>query len=107
MELYLILIVYFIILICLIFVFYKYGINIYSSIILSMIICFLLLNILKPPINVNLEEEDSITYFIYILIELLTPIFIFIYAIIMAVKDKYIDTVCGYKQDIFNINLFD
>jgi hypothetical protein len=88
MELYLILIIYVIVLICLIFTFFKSGIRFVSSLILAMIISQVLLIILKPPSSINPENEDLSIYAFYIFIQVITPITVYIYAVITAAEDK-------------------
>lgn len=103
MDLSIVLILYFIVLICLIFIFYKSSIKLISSIILSLIISFILLNILKPPPEINLETENLTLYFIYISIQFFTPIMVFIYAIMVSLSDKN-NRVC---KIVTNKHLFD
>lgn len=88
MELSYILVVYLIILISLIFIFYKFGIKLGGSIISSLIISQILLNLIMPPSNVNLEEEPMQTYCFYLLIQFLTPIIVYIYALVVATDGK-------------------
>jgi energy-coupling factor transporter transmembrane protein EcfT len=88
MELYLILIIYVIVLVCLVFAFFKSGIRFVSSLILAMIISQILLIILKPPSSVNYENEDLSIYAFYIFIQVVTVITIYFYVIITAANDK-------------------
>jgi len=106
MELYIVLILYFIVFICLIFTFYKSSIKITSSVILSLIFSQILLNILKPPSEVNPEKENLSLYSFYILIQFLTPIIIFIYAIVMAFSDTN-NKVCKIVKKTCNSHIFD
>ena len=105
MELYLVLTTYFIVLIILIFVFYKYGIYIWSSIILSIIFSFLILNILKPLSAIDPDVDIGSTYILYIIIQVLTPIIVFIYAILMAFNDTIAEiNTCSLNNDYFGKN---
>jgi hypothetical protein len=88
MELDIVLSVYVIILIVLIFVFYKSGITILSSIVISIIICFILLNFLKPLSEIDPEFDYGATYVFYIFIQIMSVIIVFIYSIYMSINDK-------------------
>ena len=93
MDLNYVLIIYFIILIILIIIFFKYGITLISSLVLSLIICWIVLNILMPPNQINEEETTASLYSLYFLIQFLTFIIIMIYSIICCITDFKSDYV--------------
>ncbi len=97
MDLVLILVIYLILLVVIIFALFKSGIKIWSSIILGLVICQIILNILKPPSSIDLDEESGSNYAFYILIQIFTPIIVYIYVIVMTANDK-IDKVCYMKE---------
>lgn len=104
MDLSLILSVYVIVLIILIFVLYKYGITIWSSIILSLIFSFILLNALKPLSDIDPDIDIGASYGLYLLIQFMTPIIVVIYAIVMGFLDSA-DKVCTIeKQQTCSLN---
>ena len=109
MELDIVLSVYIIILIVLVFVFYKSGITITSSIVVSIIISLILLNFLKPLSEIDPEIDYGFTYILYVFIQIASVIVVFIYAIYMSINDKD-GRVCYMKEretcNSEKINLF-
>ena len=87
MDLNYVLIIYIILLIFLTFGFCKYGLRLFSAFILSVIICWIVLNILMPPNEINEEETTASLYSLYFLIQFLSFILILIYTIIATSTD--------------------
>lgn len=98
MELDIILIFYAIILFTLTIIIYKCGIKLFSSFIMSTIISLILLILLKPPNSIDLEYENKSSYAFYVLILFFTPILVFIYALIMSSKDRYLLKKCCFTN---------
>lgn len=86
MELYTVLIIYLVFVIIVYLLFCKYGIKGGSSFVLGLIMGQIGLNILRPPHSVE-EETSPSSYAIYMLIELGTPIVLYIYAFSQAIND--------------------
>ena len=97
MDLSYILSLYLIVFIIIIISLCKYGIHIWSAIIISLVICWLLLNILMPPNEIDEDNTTSSLYALYFLIQILSFIIIIIYALICASKD--------YTSDYINIKI--
>lgn len=93
MNLNIVLLIYLILFIILIILFSKYGIRLFSSLVLTIIICWIFLNILMPPNEINDEDTSASSYSLYFLIQFLSFIIILIYAISMALTDFKSDYV--------------
>ena len=73
------------------FIFYRYGMNLGASLIVSFIFGQFILNILKPPQDVDSNESVlSSSLIFYLTIQFLTPIIAMIVVILYAFKDRRI-----------------
>ena len=88
MDLYYALIIYILIFIILLIIFCVAGLNFWGALVLTIIICQLILWILKSPFNVQMTEESGSAYFIYILINILSPIIVYLYVIVVIIQGK-------------------
>jgi hypothetical protein len=88
MELSQSLIIYAIIVTVLIIVLSRQGIRATSATVISLIVGQVLLNLMKPPHDINLDTDTSSAYALYFLIQLGTPLVTAIYAIAAAWKDR-------------------
>jgi hypothetical protein len=68
--------------------YYKFGLKIWSAIIISAIIGQIMLNVIFLPTKMNFWSEFNSYIGIYGMIQLLTPVGVFIYAAVRAVSDK-------------------
>lgn len=82
------LMVYLLIWVVALLVFLWIGIQGISSIILALIVGFLVINIIFPPSKISLFQENNSEAVLYYLIEIVTPLLIAIYAIIIAWHDR-------------------
>jgi hypothetical protein len=96
MDLSWVLIFYVILLFIFIFVFSKYGIQPLSAIVISVIICWLILNLIIPPNDID-EDESISTYSLYFLIQFLSFLLVIIYTLICATND--------FKSDYITIKI--
>lgn len=88
MELRNALLIYVIIFIVGVFVFLKLRIYPISSIILSLLICQIILNILLPPNSLNLLNDNDSGVIVYFIIQIGTPIILLMYIILRAWNDE-------------------
>lgn len=79
---------YFVVLVILILIFFRYGLTLGSAIILSLAISQILLLFLTPPHELDSEIESQSAYAIYSLIQTITIIVIYTYAIISLLSKK-------------------
>lgn len=87
MELSSCLIVYFITVVLIAVVSYKIGKTIWSSLLISLVIGFVLLMIIEPPSSIDpWETGTESTSAIYLLIVFITPIFVLLFAFLTAIK---------------------
>ena len=82
------LIVYVIVTIGLIIILIRSDIRVFSAIIISMIIGQILMNIICPPSCIDPWADGSSSTALYYLIQIATPILVYIYALIKAFGDK-------------------
>ncbi len=69
-------------------VFLSIGIHGISAIILALIIGFIVINVIFPPSKISVFQESNSEAMIYYLVEIVTPLIIFIYTIIVAWHDR-------------------
>jgi hypothetical protein len=86
-------IIYFIVVIVLCVVFIRNGIKPWSSIILSLLISQILLNLLCPPSTLdpwgdNAIDDSGSAPAIYLVIQLVSPILIIVYVALMSWNDR-------------------
>jgi len=95
---------YIIILVILIICLCKYGIYVWSSIVIAIVICWILLNILIPPNEVNEDNTTSSSYALYFVIQILSFFIVVIYALVCASKDYVSDyvTIKIHSKHLYN-----
>jgi hypothetical protein len=97
------LIIYFIVLIVLCLGLIRNGIRTWSSIILSLLITQIALNLLCPPSTLDLwgensNEDPGSGPAIYLVIQLVSPLIIILYVILMAWNDHDLPSKPGYTS---------
>ena len=91
MELTYALCIYAFVVVILILIFCRTGIRAWSAVVLSLLIGQILINILAPPSDIDTDTDSGSSYAFYMLIQLGTPIVVFIYAFMCAFRDKHIE----------------
>lgn len=82
------LIVYVIVTIGLIVILIRSNIRTFSAIVIAMIAGQVLMNIICPPTSIDLWCDDTSSTCLYYLIQIATPIVVYIYALIKGFGDK-------------------
>lgn len=89
MELTLVLCLYVIFVLCLMLILYKYKYNTRAIVTISLGLGQILLNILKPPSDVDVNQDQMSSEFaFYLTIQFITPIILLFNVMIYALKDK-------------------
>jgi hypothetical protein len=88
MEIVAALIVYVIVTIGLIIILIRSNIRTFSAIVISMIIGQILMNIICPPPSIDPWADGTSSTALYYLIQIATPIIVYIYALIKGFEDK-------------------
>jgi hypothetical protein len=95
MELYTLLMFYTIIVIAIIVILIKLGIATLGSVVLSLIIGQIILNLIYPPDNVDESSGLSSTVAFYYMIQYISPVVFGIALIHYAIKDRYVEVRYG------------
>ena len=88
MELTYALYVYLIVVIVLILVLCRNGIRPWSAVLIGLVTGQVLLLAMAPPSNLDDGTDSGSAYALYMLIQLATPIIVYIYAFVNAVRDQ-------------------
>lgn len=87
MELTHALLIYALLVIVLIIILYRYGYYLGPAVIISLITGQILLNIMTPLSDLDPDTTNASLYALYMLAQLATPVVVYIYAFVVAVKD--------------------
>jgi len=81
MDLFYSLIIYIIFLVLVFFIFYFCGCGFWKALVISLILSQALLWLLKSPYNINIKEEYGSIYGMYIFINIMTIVVVYLYVL--------------------------